>query len=352
VVVPELSDRVLNRALLERQWLRERRPATAVEAVGHLVGLQAQEPRDPYVGLWCRLDGFDPEELARALLERQVVRIALQRSTIHLVTAEDCLALRPVLQQVQERMVRGQFGRRTSGIDLGGLAAATRELMAAEPLTFGELGKRLVERWPGREEMPLAQTGRALVPLGRSGRALHVPAEDWLGRPLSTATEPDGMVLRYLRAFGPASVADVQNWSGLTRLREVVERLDLRSFRAVDGRVLHDVPDGVLPEEDLPVPPRLLPQFDNVLLGHADRGRIVPPGAAALWTEEAHWSPVLVDGMVHGVWRLATERGSATLHARFLAPPADDDERAVAAEATALLELLAPKAAERHVRLG
>lgn len=354
-----LTDRELNRALLERQWLLRRRPAPVLEAVEHLVGLQAQEPRDPYVGLWCRLDPYDPVPLGEALLERRVVRIALQRSTIHLVTAEDCVALRPVLQEVQERMARGQFGRRLSGMDLGELAAATRELLAAQPMTFGQLGRRLAERWPDRDGLPLAQTGRALVPLvqtppravwGRSGRALHVPAEDWLGRPLGTDAAPDGLVLRYLAAFGPASVADVQNWSGLTRLREVVERLELRTFRAADGRVLHDVPDGALPRPDVPAPPRFLPQFDNVLLGHADRSRIVPAGSAALWDEEFHWSPVLVDGVVRGVWRLATAPGSATLHTRFRGELSADEEEAVAAEAAALLDLLAPGAAERHVR--
>ena len=351
-----ISDRALNRALLERQWLLERRPATVLEAVEHLVGLQAQEPRDPYVGLWSRLDPYDPATLGAALLDREVVRIALHRSTIHLVSAGDCVALRPVFQETLERLTRGQFGRRLSGVDMAELAAATRELMAAEPMTFGALGKRLAERWPDHEEMALAQTGRALVPLvqtppravwGRSGRALHAPADDWLGRPLGTDPAPDGLVLRYLAAFGPASVADVQNWSGLTRLREVVERLDLRTFRAADGRELFDVPDGPLPGEDVPAPPRFLPQYDNVLLGHADRGRIAPKGAEALYDEEFHWSPLLVDGMLRGTWRLAVEKRSATLHVRGDL----DDEQGVAAEATALLELLTPKATERDVRI-
>ncbi|MFL6129884.1 MAG: winged helix DNA-binding domain-containing protein [Mycobacteriales bacterium] len=357
-----ICDRALNRALLDRQLLLSRVRLPALATVEHLVGLQAQEPLDPYVGLWARLDGFDPVGFGAALADRAVVRIALQRSTIHLVTARDCLALRPVLQPVGERMARGQFGRRLDGVDLAELAAAARELVDTQPLTFGELGTRLVERWPGRDPMALAQTARALLPLvqippravwQRSGRSLHVTAESWLGRPLGTEAAPDDLVLRYLAAFGPASVADAQNWSGLTRLGEVVDRLvpRLRTFGAEDGRVLYDLPDAPRPGPDVPAPVRFLPQYDNVLLGHADRGRIVPPAAAELADEQYHWSPLLVDGLVRGVWRVARERGRVTLHARVPGLAAAQRE-AVVAEATALLAFLEPAAAAREVRVG
>jgi hypothetical protein len=360
-MTPVLDDRALNRALLERQLLLRRARRPALDTVEHLVGLQAQEPVDPYVGLWSRLAGFDPAELGAALEDRTAVRIALQRSTIHLVTARDCLALRPVLQGVGGRMARGQFGRQLAGVDAGELAAAARELVDAEPLTFGELGRRLAARWPDREPLPLAQTARSLLPLvqvpprgvwQRSGRARHVTVESWLGRPVGTDGAPDGLVRRYLAAFGPATVADAQNWSGLTRLAEVVERLapDLVTFRAADGRLLHDLPDAPRPGPDRPAPVRFLPQFDNVLLGHADRSRIVPPGAAALWDEEYHWSPLLVDGMVRGVWRLARERGRATLHARVPGVTAADRD-VVAAEGAALLDFLEPGAGPREVRV-
>ena len=357
-----LSDRALNRALLDRQLLLRRVRRPALDTVEHLVGLQAQEPEDPYVGLWTRLDGFDPGELAAALADRAAVRIALQRSTIHLVTARDCLALRPVLQAVGERMARGQFGRRLVGVELAELAAAALALVDAEPLTFGTLGKRLAERWPGTDEMALAQTARALLPMvqipprgmwKRSGRALHVTAVSWLGRPVGTDGAPDGLVLRYLAAFGPASVADVQSWSGLTRLAEVVERLapKLVSFRSADGRVLHELPDAPRPEPDVPAPVRFLPQYDNVLLGHADRSRMASAEAGALYDEQHHWSPFLVDGMLRGVWRVARQRGAATLHAR--APGLSTGEaEAVVAEAAALLDFLEPGAGTREVRLG
>jgi hypothetical protein len=355
-----LSDRALNRALLARQLLLERVSRPALEVVTHLVGMQAQEPADPYVGLWSRVEAFEPGELGAAVAEGAAVRIALQRSTIHLVTAADCVTLRPVLQSTLERQARSAFGTRLAGVDLDALAGLTRELVEQRPRAFGELGTLLLERWPDRDEVALAQTARALLPMvqlpprgvwGRGGRARHGLAESWLGRPLGTDAAPDGLVLRYLAAFGPASVADVQNWSGLTRLAEVVERLrpSLRSFRTQDGRELLDLPDAPRPAPDVPAPVRFLPQYDNVLLGHADRSRIVPPDAAALFDVEFHWSPLLVDGMLRGVWRV--DRRAALLHVR--APRLTRGERrAVAAEGGALLGLLVPKAAEPDVVLS
>jgi Winged helix DNA-binding domain len=351
-----ISDRALNRALLSRQFLLARVTRPALDVVSHLVGMQAQEPADPYVGLWTRLASFDPGELGAAVASGAAVRIALQRSTIHLVGAADCRALRTVLQPVLERQARGMFRTRLVGVDLAELAAAGRALIAESPRTFGELGVALRERWPDADPTALAQTARALVPMvqlpprgvwGRSGRARH----GLLDPPLGTDSAPDALVLRYLAAFGPASVADVQNWSGLTRLAEVADRLrpSLRVLRAADGRELLDRPDGPRPDPDLPAPVRFLPQYDNVLLGHADRSRIVPPDAAALFDEEFHWSPVLVDGLLRATWRV--DRKAGVLHVR--APRLSRSERAeVVAEGGALLGLLVPAAAAPDVRIS
>jgi hypothetical protein len=347
-----ISDRALNRTLLCRQLLLDRIDRPALDVVTHLVGLQAQEPADPYVALWDRIAGFDPEELAAAVASGHAVRIALQRSTIHLVSAADCATLRPVLQPALERMARSSFGTRMAGVDPAELAEAARKLVAEQPRTFGELGRLLHERWPDRPEIALAQTARALVPMvqlpprgvwGRAGRALHGLAEDQLDRPFAADPAPDRLVLRYLAAFGPATVADVQNWSGLTRLTEVVDRLrpELRTDRAEDGRELLDLPDAPRAEPDLPAPVRFLPQYDNVLLGHADRGRIVPAGAAALFDEEFHWSPALVDGMLRASWRLDRRAGVLRVRAAGLSRA---ERTAVAEEGRALLGLLAPAA--------
>lgn len=266
---PILSKRALNRALLARQLLLKRSDMPVHQAAQHLVGLQAQAPNPPYVALWTRLQNFRHEELSRLIMDRSIVRIALMRSTIHLVTAEDCLTLRPVLQSVQDRALKGTFGKKLAELDLDALAAAGRALLEAQPLTFSELGKRLQEQWPQSDATALAQAVRCSLPLvqvpprgiwGASGQAAHTTAEAWLGRPLPQGQDPEAMLLRYLAAFGPASVKDMQVWSGLTRLREVVERLrpSLLSFRDKQGNELFDLPDAPRPDPLAPATPRFL----------------------------------------------------------------------------------------------
>ncbi len=267
-----LSRQALNRALLERQMLLRRTPAPAaaadragrvIEAVEHLLGLQAQAPFPPYYGLWSRLADFRPDELAGLITGRQVVRIALMRGTIHLVSARDCLALRPLIQPVLDKALAATYGRQLAGVDARALAAAGRALTEAEPRTFSELGALLAEQWPGHSPAALAQGVRSLVPLvqvppravwGAAGLARHTPAEAWLGRPLGRGTSLDTILLRYLAAFGPASVRDAQAWSGLTRLREVADRLrpGLRTFRDENGTELLDLPDAPRPDPGTP----------------------------------------------------------------------------------------------------
>ena len=213
------------------------------------------------------------------------MRIALMRNTVHLVSARDCLGLRPLTQPVIDR---GLYGRRTDieGVDLEALAAASRALLEEGPRTAKELGGLLAERWPGREPASLARAARHLLPLvqvpprgvwGKSGQATHTTAEAWLGRPLGPAYSPDEMVLRYLGAFGPASIKDAQTWSGLTRLDRVFGRLGPRlvSFRDERGREVFDLPDAPRPDPEVPAPPRFLPEFDNLILSHDDRSRVI-----------------------------------------------------------------------------
>jgi hypothetical protein len=291
------------------------------------------------------------------------VRIPLLRTTLHLVTARDCLAMAPLLRPVLERgfWTGSPFGRQVKGIDIDAVVAAGRELLDERPRTTAQLRVLLGERWPGYDASSLAYAVRHLVPVvqvpprgvwGGKGLPTWATTERWLGQPLDPAPSINRLVLRYLAAFGPATVGDVQAWSGLTRLREVAERLRprLRTFRDPDGRELLDLPDAPRPDPDTPAPPRFLPEYDNVVLGHADRTRIVPGEVAGRWPDDdLHWSPLLVDGFVAGVWRLTADRRHPSLVVRpFQRPP---DATALAEEGERLLAFLAPGAGDRRVDL-
>jgi hypothetical protein len=344
-----LGPRALDRALLARQSLLERQAMPAIEAIEHLVGLQAQAPLAPYVALWSRLVDFDPAELSNAIVERRAVRTSLMRATIHLVSARDALHLWPLVQPVLERGFRSSsFGRNVRGVDLTEILAAGRALLAERPRTSPQLASLLVERWPEIPADSLTYAVGYLVPLvhvpprgvwGTSGPVARTTMEGWLGRPLERDPAPDQMVLRYLAAFGPASVMDVQAWSGLTRLREVVERLRprLRTFRDERGRELFDLPDAPRPDPETPVPPRFLPEYDNILLGHADRTRIIPAGRAIPLApgNGATMGSILLDGMLAGTWRIArAERPTLTIEPF---EPVDPAERTVLEEEGARL---------------
>ena len=370
-----LSTRAVNRALLARQLLLERqalpaagpeRPAQVVRTIEHLVGLQAQAPFPPYYGLQSRLDGFLPEDLATLLTDRSVVRIALMRGTIHLVSARDCLPLRQLVQPVIERGMRGAFGKQLAGVDAGELAAAGRSLVETEPMSFARLGQALAARWPDHPPAALAQGVRAYVPLvqvppravwGRAGQALHTSAEHWLGlrRPSGGPADPvpaaypaglARLVTRYLGAFGPATVRDVQAWSGLTGLKEVLEQLrsSLVTFRDEQGAELFDLPTAPRPGEDTSAPARLVAEFDNLVLSHAERSRVISPEATRrLYTVNGVIpGPVLIDGFVAGMWRLTRSRAEAVLTIEMFGRVQDRD--ALAAEAGRVLAFGAPGA--------
>jgi hypothetical protein len=357
-----LTRRELNRATLERQLLLRRHTMPTLEAIERLAGMQAQTVHTWYVGLWSRLDGFEPESASELLTGRQAVRIALMRSTIHLVSARDCLAWRPLVEPVIERSMNGNFGRQLAGIDVAELTAAGRELVEEQPRTFSELGRALAERWPGRDPVALAQAIRTWVPLvqvpprgvwGASGAAAHTSAESWLGAPLQAEPSVEELCLRYLAAFGPASVMDIQTWCGLTRLGEVVERLRPRliAFRDEHGRELFDLPDAPRPDPDTPAPPRFLYDFDNLLLSHADRSRFMAdarlqPGFAV---EGSIPQALLVDGVVAGTWKVDRQRDAATLAIRPLGTLSGRDEAALAEEGERLLGFLAAGTESRDV---
>jgi hypothetical protein len=254
-----LTQRALNRALLARQGPLERSRTPALDMVERLVGTQAQEPLNPYLALWSRLEDFRAEELSALLTERAAVRAQLMRATIHLVSARDCVALHRFSLPVLARALKGSYTRRIGGADVGEVVAAGRELLADGPRTRAELAAALAPRWPDVDAAVLAQAvtyHTALVqvpPRGlwkQSGASRWERTEAWLGRELDGRAPVDEFVLRYLATFGPATSADVRTWSGFTGLRAVLERLrpQLATFEDEHGRELFDVPGAPLPD--------------------------------------------------------------------------------------------------------
>lgn len=352
-----LGRRALGRALLARQLLLERRKLPAAEAIEHLVGMQAQEPQAPYIGLWSRIEGFDPEELSGLIERREAVRVSLMRSTIHLATARDCLTLRPLVQPVLGRTFKGSaYSKQLGGADLDELLAHGRRLIEERPRTRAELGPLLAERWPDADPGSLSAAVGFLVPgvqvpprglWRRSGQARWAGAEAWLGRGLDPSPSRAALLVRYLRAFGPASVKDAQSWSGLTRLREVAGELDLVAYEDENGTELLDVPDAPLPDESTPAPPRFLAPFDNAILGHADRSRILPRELRDLAYRDRLMRTFLVDGSVAGTWRVEDD----ALLVQPFAPLRRADRDAVREEAERLLAFAPAHAEAKEVRI-
>jgi hypothetical protein len=358
---PLLSQRALNRTLLGRQLLLERVERPAEDVIEHLVGMQAQEPPDPYVGLWSRIEAFDPQELSTLIEERRAVRGSTLRTTLHLMTARDFLTLRPVFQDVLERAWRSSpFAKDLVGVDLDELVDAGRELVEEQPLTTAQLAKALASRWPDRKPNSLAYASRFLLPIvqvpprglwGKKAAPKATTAQVWLGGPLGTSTEPDEAILRYLAAFGPATVADMRIWSWLTGLRAVVERLRprLRTFRDEAGRELFDVEDGLLVDPDVPAPIRFLPQYDNIFLSHDDRSRIL---VERMTVPDLVWrGGVLIDGFVAAAWRIRHEKLHATMTIELVNPVSDAQRHEIEEEATRLLAFVADDAERRDVQL-
>ncbi|NBM18611.1 winged helix DNA-binding domain-containing protein [Streptomyces sp. GC420] len=318
-----LGTRALNRATLARQLLLKRVRMTAGEAVEHLVGLQAQAVKAPYYQLWSRLADFDPEELSGLLGSREVVRIVAMRSTIHLVGAGDALVLRPLSRPAIERELR-MFVARLGGVDLERPVALTRELVEERPRATKEIRERLTLERPDKDPASLSGAARCALPMvqvtpramwRRSGRVALTTVESRLGRVPEADPDPEPVLLRYLAAFGPASVRDMQTWSGLTGLGEVVDRLapTLRTFRDPKGRVLYDIENGHLPDPDTPAPARFVPEFDNLFLSHADRSRIVPDACRGrTWQGNQAFPVLFVDGFLAGIWGLRETKETAT----------------------------------------
>jgi hypothetical protein len=388
-----LSLRALNRATLERQLLLRRAALAPRQAVEHLAGLQAQAPLAPYVGLWTRLAGFRHQQLKDLLTERAVVRAHLMRNTVHLVTAEDFVSFRPLFQPKIDRDLAAHYGRNLArgaqgvGVDLAEVRQAARALLAERPLTRSQLAAELAPRWPDHDPTSLAHAATHLLSLvqvpprglwGETGQAAFFLADAWLDGRGGSPPDPgrlqdarEQLVMRYLAAYGPASVRDIQAWSGLSKLREVTERLcasqhgavqsgagqpwagqrgagqpgaRLRMFTGPDGGQLLDLPDAPVPDPDTPAPPRFLPEYDNLLLSFADRSRVIPhrrpvplpPGHGGTG------GTLLVDGFWQADWKIVSDKTRSVLEVRPFIELSPAERDAIAAEGELLLGFAGP----------
>jgi hypothetical protein len=359
----QLTRRRLNRATLARQMLLRRDRCSTVEAVERLCGLQAQEPRPPFPGLWTRLDEFRREDLHQALHDRTVVRGTLMRGTLHLMSAADYVAHRMTLQPMLTRSL-ALLGARASGLQAEEVLAVARALLSERPRTFGELRVALVETFPGINDRALGFTVRMSLPLvmmptedrwGFPADSRFGLAENWLGTPVADEANLEALALRYLAAFGPATAADMQQWSGLQKIKPVLESLRprLAEFHDERGRTLFDLPDAPRPIEETPAPPRFLPEFDNLVLSHADRTRV-------LADEHRHFvlgakngripATFLVDGWVAGTWRVERKKQVATLAITPFCALAKSTAAALTEEGDALLRFVEGDATTYDVR--
>ena len=319
--------------------------------------MQAQVPSSPYVGLWSRLEAFKPEQLSALISSRRAVRLGLLRNTVHLVTARDCLKLRPLLQPVFERAWQSSvFRRNLTGVNLPKLIRQAIVHMKEKPRTLAELGLLLQQRWSDHDPTSLAYAVRHQVPVvqlpprglwARSGPARWTTAEQWLGQPLETKPSIEQLIRRYLVAFGPATIADMSSWSGLTGLRDAFDRLrtELRTFTDERGRELFDLPDSPRPDPRMPAPPRFIPEFDNLVLGHQDRTRVI----AAEHRYEVGTGMFLVDGFIAGVWKVSEKDGQIRLRASAFKPLKKSEREDLAQEGERLLGFAALRASRRVV---
>lgn len=289
----------------------------ALDMVEHLVGLQAQENLSPYLSLAARIEDFDPIELSDAIERRAAVRLLTMRGTIHVLVPDDALTLRawvqPALDQVSASSPVNGPAREVPTADL---VEATRRLLADTALPVKELGERLTQVFPGVPGTTLANVARERVamvqlpPRGlwdRSGGVVYQTVENHLGRP-TAEVDVRGVVRRYLRAFGPATAADMTTWSRVTRLGPVFSAMardgELVVVECEDGRRRYDVPGAPCVDGDAHAPVRLLGAYDNLWLSHADRERIAPAAVRSRWmgANGGVGSTVFVDGFMAGLW--------------------------------------------------
>ena len=361
-----LTLRELNRATLARQFLLERAELTPLEVLTRLVGMQAQNHNAPYIGLWTRLRSFQRADLTHLLESRQVIKATLMRSTLHLMSADDYLAFRPVLQTALSRALQPFFAARSDGPDSPVFKAELSAYLQQQPRTGAELSAKFQEFFPNLNSLYLNGAMRAQLPLvqvfpsgtwGFTGKPVYTEAAFWLQRQFADSQVGlRSFLLRYLAAFGPASVKDIQTWSGLTRLQETIDSLrpELLTFRDEQGRELFDLPDAPRPSEETPAPIRFLSMFDNLLLSYDNRQRILreTDRATVFTVNGLIQATLLIDGFVRGMWKVKQTRAMTTLLIQAFEPLSPQIRRAVLAEGERLMTWMQAEAQPFEIQLN
>ena len=358
-----LSLRQLNRILLARQFLLERQDLACEKAIAALVALQSQIPNPPYIGLWTRLQGFEKRQLTALLESRTVVRAPWIRSTLHLVTAEDHQAFQAVIQPALARGLRSFFGARAKGLDIDRLIAIAKPFLEAETPAIGALRDKLQEYEPHADKQAMAYAVRSYLPLvqvppsgawGVGTRATYTTAESWLGA--ASPSDLGSLFRRYLAAFGPADVMDFQTWSGMTSLKSALKATleTLVGYRDEKGRDLYDLPGEPIVDGDTPAPIRFLPEYDNILIAHRDRTRILPERRRKKVFVSAGrvLGSVIIDGFVGAIWKVERDKKQATLRVTLFDKQTDEVLDAIETEGLELIRFIEDDADSLNVEFS
>jgi hypothetical protein len=362
-----LTLRELNRMTLARQYLMERQVMPVTKVVERLVGLQAQTAQPPFIGLWTRIKDLKRADLADLIQDRTIIKASLMRATLHLFTAKDFVAFRHTLQPALDAAASDITSRRGAEFDVKLVLDTARKFIPEQPRTYSEISDMLATKWPEVDIGSMLYTVRTHIPMVQvpvpggwcyPGKPHFTLAEEWLGKSVDMEDRTTDLVFRYLAAFGPASVIDMQTWSGLPNLKPVFENLrpELAVYRDESKRELFDVPAVRMePVRDIdePVPVRFLPEFDNLLLSHSNRRRVLAdihrskvflPGLRVAAT-------ILVDGFVAGVWKTTLVKGIATLTIEPFNPLDDSSNKALVDEAENLIRFIEPDAKTHQVQI-
>lgn len=358
-----LTLRELNRALLARHMLLERVELPVLATIEKLAGMQAQIPRAPYVGLWTRLKDFRREALADLITERKVVKATLMRGTLHFLTTDDYVRHRTTLHPALNHFVKVVTRENRYDIDFDAMLETIRRYIDEEPRSFKEIGAKLAELYPDQGVDGLRNIVRVTLPLVQvptdtrwsyPGSPRFALAESWIDRKLAPEGDLRDFAFRYLSAFGPASVKDMQTWSGMSGLKEAFEnwRDELKVYRDENGRELFDLPDAPLPDADTPAPVRFIPELDNLLIGHDERSRVI---------KYEYRFPVmkingqgsitfLVDGFVRGVAVIEKTKQAAALVIEPFEQVGKKDRAALVEEGEKLIRFIEPEVKAYEVR--